>query len=625
MAALLLLTVFGCSGVPESSTKDTLSETSSEPETARNATLLNSKADDFAPVLFTDGRTVLVTSNRKREGSVLIRSPEYLYGEAVYTATRAEGRISPELDQLEKWTSVAPFYPGIMDRLNTGTPLLHDATARLYFSATYLEGADGGADIYTLPWPLSEEAEALSLQNVNSPWWDGHPALSHDGTMLIFASDRIETLPSVQDTGRHAPQLWLSRLNQSGTWSSAEALPPPVNSGTAEMSPHFGADGWLYYSTKRWPETGFEIVRSRLLHGEWTEPERLPAPYNSAHDDVFPFLTADQMYLLFSSNRPGGQGGYDIWFAEMSYCVPLEVVVRLFDAERDTRQINPGAHIALEVIESATGRSVVKNYTGSDGRFYESCLEVGTHYTVKPVSKSCYQDTDGVDFTTPLPGEIGDGVSLSIDLRRLHLPEFHVVTDSIPFFVTGYWYPNTTAELERLRHRLETGKELTNANFIDTSDYDYDIAAQRVDTWFAQLYAAIDRMLVPLLDTCYGDADTLIIFVQGYVDPRGLAWGTFEEKQEVRTRSAVVKPGTVMQRQDGNVKLSHLRSWYAMHMIDDQMASRSERYRYLRDQQRIRYQCDGGYIGYGEGGDTEGEINDPLKRKFTVSVEVRRK
>jgi hypothetical protein len=602
---------------------------------AVNASVLNSAQDEFAPVIFGDGASVLITSTRSQEERSRVLSPEFLYGEAVYAVARATAANvssgAPEaaaprkelaLDRAGEWTAATLFHPPVLDRVNTGAVAIDANAGRLYVSGTYRMTGDGGADLYELPWPAVTSGEAVSVAALNSPWWDAHPAVSPDGRTIIFASDRIAAVPSVSDTGRRAPRLWIAQ-REGGTWSAPTPLPAPVNSGTAEISPHFGADGFLYFATKRWPGAGFEIVRSRPLTEGWSQPERLGAPYNSPSDDAFPYLSADRMQLLFASNRPGGAGGYDIWFAEMKYCVPLEVIVRLTDAGGEAMRAVPGADIALEVVATATGEVVVKDITGIDGKMEMQCLDVGTSYTVRPASKSCYQDFGGAEFTTPMPDNIGEGVRIAIDLRRLALPAFHVVTDSIPFFVTGYWYPNTTAELARLRGRIAGGRELPTANFIDTSDYDYDAAAMRVDRWFDDLYAAIDRMLVPMLDSCYGAADTLIIFVQGHVDPRGLAWGKFDEKEEVRTLSEVIAPGTIMQRQEGNVKLSHLRAYYAMRMIDRAMDRRSARYQFLRGQQRVRYQCDGGYIGFGESGSTAGPENDPLKRKFTVTVEIR--
>ncbi|MFA6233897.1 MAG: hypothetical protein WC824_06885 [Bacteroidota bacterium] len=620
IAVMCLTFLIGCSGSEQSSDRVYTGISSTGME-ATNAAALNSAEDEFAPVLLADGRTVLITSDRKHDERTRVLSPEFLYGEAVYAVSRPADDPQLVLDRGDHWSPIALYHPEQLNRVNTGAVAVDASAGQLYISGTYRNTGDGGADIYNLPWPVVDGTEALPVTALNSPWWEAHPAISPDGSTIIFTSDRVATAPVVTDTGRHAPHLWMSRRAEGGVWSVPSAMPAPINSEFAEISPHFGSDGYLYFATKRWPEAGFEIVRSKPEGDRWSQPERMEAPFNSQSDDVFPFLTADRLQLLFASNRSGGQGGYDIWFAELKYCVPLEVIVRLTDAEGSEAGAVPGGHIGLEVIETATGKVVASDFTDTDGRFRQQCLAVGKTYSVQPASKSCFRSSEGVEFTTPTPEHINDPVVVRIDLQRLALPEFHVVSDSIPFFVTGYWYPNTASELARLRSRIE-GDELPSANFIDTDDYDYDAAAVRVDAWFGDLYAAIDRMLVPMLDTCYGEADTLVIFVQGYVDPRGLAWGKFDEQDEVRTMTAVISPGDIMQRQEGNEKLSHLRAWYAMRMIDQQMDRRSERYQNLRRQGRIRYQCNGGYVGYGTAGAAAAPVNDPLKRKFTVSVEI---
>jgi hypothetical protein len=600
---------------------------------ATNASVLNSSADEFAPVIMPDGQTVLVTSNRESSERTRKLSPDFLYGEAVYAVSRPSAVELLQLDRGDQWSAISLFHPAQLNRVNTGAVALDPATGQLYMSGTYRNTGDGGADIHSIPWPISEGTSAQPVTALNSDWWDAHPAISADGNTMVFASDRVAVSPTVTDTGRRAPHLWIAHRSDGGVWSAPAIMPEPVNSEYEEVSPHFGSDEYLYFSTRRWPEAGFEIVRSKPEGDHWSQPERKSAPYNSDYDDVFPFLTADRMELMFASNRPGGKGGYDIWFAEIKYCVPRDIIVRLLDADGSPADAKPGAHISIEVIETATGTVAAREFTDNEGSLQLQCLKVNTKYVGKPAAQNCYQNSAGVEFTTPTPENLSGTEVVRIDLQRLALPEFYVASDdSIPFFVTGYWYPNTTTELARLRNRLEVIKDLPNANFIDTADYkdgdqaslkNYDKAALKVDEWFNHLYSEIDRMLVPMLDTCYGAADTVIIFVKGYVDPLGLAWGKFDERDTIKTLSATIKYGDLMAKQEGNEKLSHLRAWYSMNMIDQEMNKRSDRYQLLRSQDRIRYQCDGKYKGFGEAGDTAGTVADPLKRKFTVSVEIR--
>ena len=54
----------------------------------------------------------------------------------------------------------------------------------------------------------------------------------------------------------------------------------------------------------------YKIVR---LLDSWSEAEILDEPVNSEWDEMYPFLLTDGVTLYFSSKRPGGMGGYDIY------------------------------------------------------------------------------------------------------------------------------------------------------------------------------------------------------------------------------------------------------------------------------------------------------------------------
>jgi WD40 repeat protein len=49
---------------------------------------------------------------------------------------------------------------------------------------------------------------------------------------------------------------------------------------------------------------------------DWSAPVNLGAVVNSTADDVFAFISRDERSLYFSSNRPGGFGGFDIWVSQ---------------------------------------------------------------------------------------------------------------------------------------------------------------------------------------------------------------------------------------------------------------------------------------------------------------------
>ncbi|PLX26089.1 MAG: hypothetical protein C0600_11230, partial [Ignavibacteria bacterium] len=492
-----------------------------------NCSAVNSAADDFAPVLTADQRSLFFTSNRRAEGRAQQLSAEFRYGEAVFFSDRLTDDPALQLDVQEQWRSPLVYQPEVFGQVNTGT-MAFDSKGEMYISSgTYLGSGIGGADLFHITSITGAMSTPTPLEAVNSPWWDAQPAVSPDGSMLVFASDRVDDAPSVESQGRRIPTLWISMRSQDGSWGEPVQLPYPVTSGSGELSPHFSPEGALYFATLRWPEQGYDIVRStRLPDGGWSEPERLPEPINSAHNDCFPFITPERTQILLASDRPGGSGGYDLWCGEVPYCIKVAADVQLVEPLRggEARR-RPGPQVAMNIIDPATGRIVASGRTDNAGNFSpDICLRAGKTYHLEPGAKQCYQAAAAVPFTTPVPENFAATVPLRIDLERPLLPEFQVLTDTIPFFVTGYWYPNTGTELTRLRNRMSRN-ELPNANFIDLKDYDYEFAARRVERWFAHLYGEIETMLVPMLDTCYTGADTLLISVLGHVDPRGLAWG----------------------------------------------------------------------------------------------------
>ncbi|MFT3932352.1 MAG: OmpA family protein [Chitinophagaceae bacterium] len=94
------------------------------------------------------------------------------------------------------------------------------------------------------------------------------------------------------------------------------------NDGMNEGMASFSADGRRMYFTrwyKKEAKTNSSVyVSVKDENGEWGSPvmldEKVNKPdYNSAQ----PFITDDGKYLLYTSDRPGGSGKYDIWKASL--------------------------------------------------------------------------------------------------------------------------------------------------------------------------------------------------------------------------------------------------------------------------------------------------------------------
>lgn len=101
------------------------------------------------------------------------------------------------------------------------------------------------------------------------------------------------------------------------TFGTPTNLGPPVNTSSADVSPRLSADGLSLYFESNRPggQGGFDIwVTTRETTSDpWGEPTNLGPTVNSSTYDIQPCISADELELYFGSNRTGGSGTYDMW------------------------------------------------------------------------------------------------------------------------------------------------------------------------------------------------------------------------------------------------------------------------------------------------------------------------
>ena len=95
-----------------------------------------------------------------------------------------------------------------------------------------------------------------------------------------------------------------------------EGINSSLNQGTASMS----ANGnYLYFTqwTKENGQTVSSIYYSIKKEGGWSEPMFLTSVNQKGYNSKQPFCSADGKYLFFASDRTGGIGNFDIWYAPL--------------------------------------------------------------------------------------------------------------------------------------------------------------------------------------------------------------------------------------------------------------------------------------------------------------------
>ncbi|QQR98088.1 MAG: PD40 domain-containing protein [Sphingobacteriales bacterium] len=167
---------------------------------------------------------------------------------------------------------------------------------RLIKMATFIENA--------LKNPVSFEPKNLG-PNINSASDEYFPVLTPDMSQL-FLTRRVG----------YQEDIYQSKL-MNNSWTEAKPMDSKVNTPTEnEGSQSISANGNLLFFTACNRPNVFgscDIFYTYFNGKEWTNATGINKPINTNYWDAQPSFAADGKAMYFSSDRPNGKGGKDIW------------------------------------------------------------------------------------------------------------------------------------------------------------------------------------------------------------------------------------------------------------------------------------------------------------------------
>lgn len=151
------------------------------------------------------------------------------------------------------------------------------------------------------------DVDALRLGDDREPW------ITADGNTIYFKSDRLAT-----STPRNANDLFVThKVNDE--WTTPELIPEPISTNAGnEHCPAILQDGrtLCFASMRDGGHGGSDIWCSQQdARGEWQEPVNQGPNINTPAEE-FHFTQDLDGTVYFTSNRPGGYGGMDVWSAK---------------------------------------------------------------------------------------------------------------------------------------------------------------------------------------------------------------------------------------------------------------------------------------------------------------------
>jgi len=219
------------------------------------------------------------------------------------------------------WSAPVNLGPVINSSGNEAGATLSKDRLSLYF-ASNKPGGFGLADLYVSQRTSEDEPWGPPVNLgpvVNSAAEDTNANLSRDGHWLFFMSRR----PGSQLTlaGVIGFDIWVSyreHVHDDFDWQPPVHLEPPVNSPSFDQSPFFFDNNDVgvpqLFFTRTTP-TGNDIFVSNLLPDGTFGPPALVLELNSPLADAGASVRFDGLEVFFFSRRTGGSGNSDLWTA----------------------------------------------------------------------------------------------------------------------------------------------------------------------------------------------------------------------------------------------------------------------------------------------------------------------
>ena len=149
---------------------------------------------------------------------------------------------------------------------------------------------------------------------------DYSPALyGSEWDQLYFSTTRPQTQGEELSgiTGVKMADIFFSQKDDKGKWSKPEAVEGEINTGYEDGACSFSPDGKTMYFTRcthdpEYPRYAI-IMSSSRSDAAWSKPQEVKISNDTLSTFAYPAVSPDGLWLYFSSNMPGGQGGMDLW------------------------------------------------------------------------------------------------------------------------------------------------------------------------------------------------------------------------------------------------------------------------------------------------------------------------
>ena len=291
------------------------------PDSVYNLTGLNSQYDDYNSNIFLLGNSmpILFSSNRKSSGGQF----DLVQGSLWYQFDQTTGAFSVGSEM-----TTDAFYAAVINKANTtgndfGPYSIFSSTDGYEYLFLASQNAVDPLDLYYLKYlprfgnNIPDITGPLPVKLLNSSSDDAYISFDLNEDSAYFTSNRGGNF-DIYLHKRPTSTALDNWLNQN---FAASTLVDSVNSAYDDKCPFVYKNFMLFASNRPGGMGGYDLYYSVFKNGKWNSPVNMGPKINTSSDEYRPFLgyhpEFKNMFMVFSSNKPGGSGGFDLYFTGM--------------------------------------------------------------------------------------------------------------------------------------------------------------------------------------------------------------------------------------------------------------------------------------------------------------------
>lgn len=191
----------------------------------------------------------------------------------------------------------------------------------LFLFSNNLNGSHQIKFIEYTNWDYSLKENILSgpfiVKAINDGGDNLYPCIDSSATQVYFCSNRDDEVFDIY-LAKYPGVITRQSLTED-TGVEVNKL-SELSSDFDDKCPYVKDDIMVFTSTRPGGSGGFDLWYSKYADGSWSDPLNFGASINSPGNEYRPviFDLFDFHLMIFSSDRPGGKGGYDLYIVKIS-------------------------------------------------------------------------------------------------------------------------------------------------------------------------------------------------------------------------------------------------------------------------------------------------------------------